>query len=298
MIHSRAMRADLLLLLCAFIWGFGFVAQRIGMQYIGPYAFNGLRFLLGAVSLLPLIWWLNRGRPRSGDRRTLLWGGLAAGALLFTGASLQQVGLVYTTAGKAGFITGLYIVIVPLLGLLWGQRTRRDTWFGGLLALVGLYLLSVTEDFSLAYGDLLELIGAFFWAGHVLVIGWLAPRCDVLALSFLQFLACGLLSLLVAAAIETTSATGVVDSAAAIAYAGLMSVGVAYTLQVLGQREAPVSHAAILLSLEALFAAVGGMLILDERMDARGVVGCALMLTGMLISQGLLNRRRTAAAAD
>ena len=295
MIHSRALRADLLLLLTAFIWGFGFVAQRIGMQHIGPFAFSGLRFLLGAASLLPLMWWLGRGRPRSGDRRTLLWGGLVAGAFLFIGASLQQVGLVYTTAGKAGFITGLYIVIVPLLGLLWGQRTRRDTWLGALLALIGLYLLSVSEDFTLAYGDLLELIGAFFWAGHVLVIGWLAPRCDVLALSFLQFLACGLLSLLVAAAIETTSVAAVLDSATAIAYAGVMSVGVAFTLQVLGQREAPASHAAILLSLEAFFAALGGMLILDESLGARGATGCALMLAGMLISQGLLGRRRGAA---
>ncbi len=295
MIHSRALRADLLLLLTAFIWGFGFVAQRIGMQHIGPFAFSGLRFLLGAASLLPLMWWLGRGRPRSGDRRTLLWGGLVAGAFLFIGASLQQVGLVYTTAGKAGFITGLYIVIVPLLGLLWGQRTRRDTWLGALLALIGLYLLSVSEDFTLAYGDLLELIGAFFWAGHVLVIGWLAPRCDVLALSFLQFLACGLLSLLVAAAIETTSVAAVLDSATAIAYAGVMSVGVAFTLQVLGQREAPASHAAILLSLEAFFAALGGMLILDESLGARGAAGCALMLAGMLISQGLLGRRRGAA---
>lgn len=298
MIATRTLRSDGLLLLTAAIWGFAFVAQRVGMDHIGPFAFNGIRFLLGAASLAPVIWWLGRGGAvRDSDPRVLWWGGLLAGVFLFLGASLQQVGLVYTTAGKAGFITGLYIIIVPIIGLAFGQKTGGHTWFGGLLALVGLYLLSINEDFSLAYGDLLELIGALFWAAHLLVIGWLSPRCDALKLSCVQFVACGLASLAVAGVFEDNSLVGVQDAWLALAYAGLMSVGVAYTLQVVAQREAPASHAAIILSLEAVFAVIGGVWLLGEEMGLRGLIGCALMLAGMLLSQRIGLRRTPAPAA-
>lgn len=261
--ETRTVRADALLLLTATIWGFAFVAQRVGMDYVGPFAFNGVRFALGSLSLIPLLFVLDR-RPTQARRllppmatATLLRNGALAGLFLFAGASLQQVGLVYTTAGNAGFITGLYVVIVPIMGLALRQRTNTGTWLGAFLAAAGLYFLSVTAQFTIAWGDLLELIGAFFWAAHVLIIGWLSPRMDALKLAITQFAACSLLSLLTALAIETVTWEGLRLAMIPILYGGLGSVGVAYTLQVVAQKEAPPAHAAIFLSLEAVFAALG-----------------------------------------
>lgn len=175
---SKALKAEFSLLLASMIWGFACVAQRTGMEHVGSFTYNGVRFILGALALLPLLWLGRRSviSVRGGGWRPVLVGGLLAGLLLFAGASLQQVGLVHTTAVKAGFITGSYVVIVPLLGLLWGQRTPWGTWVGTVLAAVGLLLLSVTESLTLAKGDGLVLAGAFFWAGHVLAIGWLSGR--------------------------------------------------------------------------------------------------------------------------
>ncbi len=287
-IHRYTLKSDVLLLFTAVIWGFAFVAQRVGMDYVGPFTFNGIRFALGSISLLPLLL-LSRNQelvliPISGRFAFAAGGGLA-GLALFTGASLQQIGLVYTTAGKAGFITGLYVVIVPLLGLIWRQRPGTGTWAGAILAAVGLYLLSVTEEFTIAFGDLLELAGAFFWAGHVLIIGWLSPRIHPIQLAFFQYAACSALSLTAAALMEEISASGIYQAGVPILYGGLMSVGIAYTLQVIAQRDAHPAHAAILLSLEAVFAALGGWLLLGETLSVRGVIGCALMLSGMLLSQ-------------
>ena len=285
------LKSDSLLLLTAAIWGTAFVAQRVGMDHVGPFTFNGLRFALGALSLLPLLYATrNRKlippaiRPQAG-RKTMVLGGGLAGLALFLGASLQQVGLVYTTAGKAGFITGLYVVIVPLLGLFWKQRPGFGTWLGAALAAWGLYYLSVTASFTLAFGDLLELIGAFFWAGHVLIVGWLSPRMDSLKLAFFQFAVCSLLSLITAVFTESLALPPILAAAVPICYGGLVSIGIAYTLQVVAQKEAKPAHAAILLSLEAVFAALGGWVILGETLSPRGLLGCGLMLLGMLLSQ-------------
>ncbi len=285
--QERAVKSDALLLLTAAIWGFAFVAQRVGMDYVGPFTFNGVRFALGSLSLLPLIILGNRPRTEAANPTggSLLWGGLLAGAALFLGASLQQVGLVYTTAGNAGFITGLYVVIVPLMGYFLGQRPSAGTWLGALMAAVGLYLLSVTDQFTIAFGDLLELLGALFWAGHVLLIGWLSPRLDALKLSAVQFAVCAALSLLTAVVAETITAQGLLQAALPILYGGLFSVGIAYTLQVVAQRRAHPAHTAIILSLEGVFAALGGWLLLGETLSARGLLGCAFMLAGMLLSQ-------------
>ena len=288
---SPTLKSDALLLLTATIWGFAFVAQRVGMDFVGPFAFNGIRFALGSLVLVPFI--LKQGQKPAdlaglgGDSGplTIFWGGGLAGIILFAGASLQQVGLVYTTAGNAGFITGLYVVIVPILGLFFRQQPNTGTWIGVLLAAVGLYLLSITDRFSIAFGDLLELIGAFFWAGHVLLIGWLSPRMNSLKLALAQFAACSFFSLLTAALFETTTLRGVAQATVPILYGGVLSVGVAYTLQVVAQRNAHPAHASILLSLEAVFAAIGGWIILGERLTARGFLGCGLMLAGMLLSQ-------------
>lgn len=295
--ETRNIRADLTLLLVAAIWGLAFVAQRLGMDHLGPFGFNGCRFLLGAVSLLPLLLIF---RPKAGATapRALLRGGITAGMILFLGASLQQAGLLWTTAGNAGFITGLYIIIVPLLGLLMGHITRLNTWLGGLLAVIGLYFLTVETDsgasFTINRGDLLVLGSAFFWAAHVVVIGRLASQLDNLRLAIIQFFVCALLSFIVALLFEqdTLTLSSITQAWQPIAYAGLLSVGVAYTLQVVAQRHAPASHAAIIMSLEAVFAALGGWWLLEEDFSNRALIGCALMLAGMIMSQLNLFRRK------
>jgi drug/metabolite transporter (DMT)-like permease len=259
------------------------------METMGPFLFTGVRFLIGVVVLLPVIWFLSK-KPQQTHKaevstKKLIYAGTVAGLLLFGGISCQQVGLQYTTAGKAGFITGLYIFFVPLIGLFLGQKTGSGTWLGATIALFGLYLLSIKEDFSIAEGDLLQLICAVFFAAHVLVIGYLAKRMDTLKLSLVQYLVCGFISLFIAIAIEMISWDMIVATAIPLLYAGVMSTGIAYTLQVVAQQHAHSSHAAIILSLEGAFAVLGGWLLLDEHLPARGLLGCALMLTGMFLSQ-------------
>lgn len=287
--HYRVYKADLLLVITAVIWGGAFVAQRVGMDYVGPLTFNGVRFALGALALFPLALRGDRISPNSpfarfSNDKAILGGGLA-GLLLFAGATLQQVGLIYTTAGKAGFITGLYVVIVPLMGMVWRQWPGGGGWTGAIMAALGLYFLSVTEELTLAPGDAWELAGAFMWAAHVLVLGWLSPRVDVFKLACTQYLVCSCLSLAVAGFSETITVDGLRQAAIPILYGGVMSVGVAYTLQVVAQRVAPPTHAAIILSLEAVFAALAGWIILGEVLTSRGLIGCGLMLGGMLMAQ-------------
>jgi len=304
--HKKTLKSDLLLVLIAAIWGFGFVAQRRGLEAVGPFTFNGVRFALGSLSLLPLVAIGNRRRNRvpgllpKGGTKSLLWGGGLAGAALFLGASLQQVGMVTTTAGNAGFITGLYVVIVPMLGLFWGHRPTLGTWLGAVLAAYGLFLLSVTSHFTIGFGDLLELVGAFFWAGHVLLIGWLSPRLDSLKLSSLQFAVCSLLSLITALFTEPITLAGILQAGPAILYGGLISVGFAYTLQVVAQRDGNPAHTAVILSAEGVFAAFGGWLILGEMLTPRAFLGCGLMLSGILLSELwslVFSYRRGASAA-
>jgi drug/metabolite transporter (DMT)-like permease len=293
---TQTLKFDALILLTSAIWGFAFVAQRVGMDYVGPFLFNGVRFALGSLVLLPLI--LKNGIhgnasadniPRT-NTKTLVFGGGLLGITVFAAASLQQVGLVYTTAGNAGFITGLYVVIVPILGLFWGQHPNAGTWIGAFLAAIGLYFLSVTRDLTISYGDLLELIGAFLWAVQILIVGWLSPKTDSLKLAFIEFLACSFLSLITAFIKEEILLRGLIQATIPILYGGVLSVGVAYTLQVVAQKNAHPAHAAIIFSMESVFAAFGGWLLLDETITSRGLAGCTLMLSGMLISQlyGLL----------
>ena len=290
------LKSDALILLASAIWGFAFVAQRIGMDYVGPFTFNGVRFALGSLVLLPLIMrngiWKNASKKNtfSGGTKTLIFGGGLLGIILFSAASFQQVGLVYTTAGNAGFITGLYVVIVPTLGLFWGQHPNAGTWIGALLAAVGLYFLSVTEELTMSFGDMLELFGAFLWAVQILIVGWLSPKTDPIKLAITEFSTCSLLSLFTAFIFEEIVLNNLLQAALPILYGGVLSVGVAYTLQVVAQQNAHPAHAAILFSLESVFAAFGGWLILNETIGPRGLIGCMLMLSGMLLSQlcGLL----------
>lgn len=279
-------KANLLLLLTAAIWGLAFVAQRVGMEHVGPFAFNGVRFMLGALSLLPLLFYFRLDSQNLAQRlKRPLVPGILTGTVLFIAASLQQIGLITTTAGKTAFITSLYIVLVPLAGLFLGQRNGWGTWIGSLLAVAGLYLLSIHESMSIQSGDMLVLIGALFWTIHILIIGYYSVRVDVLKLSFIQFLTCSLLSMAVALAREPIILSSLWAAAIPILYGGLFSVGIAYTLQVVGQKYAQPAHAAIILSLEAVFAVIGGFLLLGEQMEIREIMGCLLMLSGMLVSQ-------------
>jgi len=329
--ETRTFKDDALLLLTAAIWGFAFVAQRAGMEHVEPFTYNGIRFALGSLSLLPLI--VLGGRRSRGNRtggipakrqaregdapepdvselnvpergvssperggRVWLYG-LVCGTVLFAAASLQQVGIVYTTAGKAGFITGLYVVLVPLSGLLWRQKAGWSRWVGAGLALAGLYLLSITRGFNISRGDFLVLLSALFFTAHVQLIGWFSPKTDSLVLSGIQFGACSIFSLVVAIAAESIDPRSVLQAAVPILYGGVCSVGIAYTLQVVVQKTAHPAHAAIILSLEGAFAVLGGWLILGEILSARGLVGCMLMLSGMIFSQTSLLRNPAAANA-
>ena len=288
---NKAMQANLMMLLAASIWGFAFVAQRVGMETMGPHWFNSLRFFIGVVALTPVVIWMDRTQAKSSiegpksSTKSLLMGGAVAGLLLFIGATFQQVGLQYTTAGKAGFITGMYIFFVPLIGLFFRMKTGLGTWLGAAIALWGLYLLSINEDFTLSKGDTLQLICAVAFAGHVLMIGYLASRMDTVKLSLVQFFVAGLLAMILALYFEQLTWGMIKSTAVPLLFAGVMSTGIAYTLQTIAQQHAHPSHAAIILSSEGVFAVIGGFLLLNEVLPAQGLLGCGLILAGMLMSQ-------------
>ncbi|BAN50225.1 DMT family transporter [Metapseudomonas resinovorans] len=283
--RSQALRADLLMLITAAIWGAAFVAQRLGMDAIGPFLYTGLRFALGAIILLPLLLILPRPAVKQPLNRGMLLGGLLMGLALSLGINLQQVGLMFTTVTNSGFITGLYVIIVPLLGLFLGHRTGMGTWLGACLAVVGMFLLSVGDGFHVASGDWLQLAGACVWGVHVLLVGFFASRYDPIRLAILQFIVCAVLSLVLAVIFEEIKLDAILQAGPAILYGGVIAVAIGYTLQVVAQRHAIASHAAIILSLEAVFAAIAGALMLDESLHARGYLGCALMFVGMLVAQ-------------
>ena len=286
---SPKLRSDLILLLAAIIWGFAFVAQRVGMEFVGPFTFNGVRFTLGTLVLVPFLFFGKKFTLKDPllviSKRKIFLGVIGTGILLFIGVSLQQVGLKTTTAGKAGFITGLYVVFVPIVGIFLGHRTNLYTWLGVLLSATGLYLLSIQSGFRMEHGDLLVLGCAVVFTFHVLLIGWLSPRMNSFHLATGQFAICALLNLIVAFSIESVDAGKIMDAAVPILYGGIISVGIAYTLQVIAQKEAHPAYASIILSMEAVFAALGGWMILHESLSQRSLAGCFLMLAGMVIAQ-------------
>ncbi|MGB1272548.1 MAG: DMT family transporter, partial [Endozoicomonas sp.] len=287
--------ADILLLMVAAIWGVAFTAQIKGMDHLGPFLFNACRFALGFLSLLPVYFFLERRSKRNiqqssqskkaYDRRLLRVWGPVTGVVLLMASSLQQVGLLYTTAGNSGFITGFYIILVPVLGMALGHATRPATWLGGAIALSGLYFLTVKEGMSFNRGDVLTLGSAVMYAIQILLIGWLSRRVHPLQLSLQQFLMTAVCSLVVALIYESIYIEAIINSLVPLLYTGVLSTSVAFTIQVIAQRDASSSHAAIIMSLEAVFAVLGGWLILDEQLEPGGILGCGLMMMGMLLSQ-------------
>lgn len=282
-----------MLLLTAFIWGTAFVAQSVGMDHLGPFSFNGIRCLIGAVALLPCIWFLNRmnkdpetdcsEKEKSG--KDLITGGVACGVLLFTASSLQQAGIQYTTAGKAGFITAFYIVIVPVLGIFLHKKIQWKVWMAVLLALVGLYFLCITESFFVGKGDVLVFLCALVFSVHILVIDHFSPKVDGVKMSCIQFFVSGILSLPFMFVLETPRLVAVAAAWMPLLYAGVLSCGVAYTLQILGQKNVNPAVASLILSLESCFSVLAGWIILGERLSFRESLGCILMFLAIILAQ-------------
>ncbi len=291
-LKHRELRGEIFLTITALIWGTSFVAQKVSMDYIGPFTFGASRFILGALVLLPVALVMRGSETRRHAPRSTLIGGVACGLALFVAASLQQVGIVHTTAGKAGFITTLYIILVPLFGYFLHKRVRSLVWMGVALAVVGLYLLTIKEGFTIQNGDLIVLIGAIFWALHILIIDHFAPMVDGLTMSLIQFLVTGLLSAGAALITETPSIAAIVSGALPILYTAIVVVGVAYTFQIIGQKNTDPTIASIILSMESVFAVISGTLLLGEVMSAKEIAGCILMFTAVIMTQ--LPQRDTA----
>ncbi len=286
---SKTTRSYLLLVLCSALWGFAFVAQRMGAEHLGAWSFNAARGLLGVLALLPLIGFLDARAGLSPHQRLQAWKAVIApgafiGAMFFGGQSLQQLGVEQTTAGNAAFVTGLYMVLVPIAGRLFGHRNSTFTWVGIALAVPGLFLLTWTGA-GIGMGDLLCLIGTGFWTFHILGIGHTAQHVDPIRLSVAQFVVLTSASAAVALVVEPAPFSGLLPAAGAVLFAGVLSTGVGFTLQILGQRHARASIAAMIMSLEAMWGAVGGALLLGERFTAHGLMGAALMLAGILVAQ-------------
>lgn len=280
-----------MLLLTAFIWGTAFVAQSVGMDYLEPFTFNGVRCLIGAVALLPCIWFFNRGKEKENKvnaenaKRDLIKGGIACGILLFAASSLQQIGLVYTAAGKAGFITAFYIVLVPVFGIFLHKKIGWKVWTAVAIALVGLYFLCITEAFTIGVGDIYVFLCALIFSIHILVVDHYAPKVDGVKLSCIQFLVAGIISIPFMLILESPKMGKMLTSWFPLVYAGVFSCGIAYTLQILGQKNVNPAVASLILSLESCFSVLSGWVILGERLSARETIGCIMMFAAIILAQ-------------
>lgn len=295
--RKTQIRNSLLLLLTAVIWGVAFVAQSVGMDYVGAFTFNCVRSIIGGLVLIPCIIFLkNLKSKESGEKMPLkeslhvmrveVIGGICCGTALFAASNFQQFGISYTTVGKAGFITALYVVIVPILGLFFRKKVSFVVWISVVLSVIGLYLLCMTENsFALSFGDLLVLICAVLFSIHILVIDYFSPKGDGVVMSCIQFLVCGLLSGVMMLLFETPDLSSILAAKVPILYAGVMSCGVAYTLQIVGQKDMNPTVASLILCLESVVSALAGWLILHEALSARELAGCFLMFFAIVLAQ-------------
>ena len=308
---SKKMRGNLMLMLTAFIWGSSFVAQKSGMDLIGPLAFNGIRTLIGGIVLIPAIMFLKNWKvkkalqavetaaevseeDRKKENRLLIIGGMCCGIALLVASNLQQIGIFYTTAGKAGFITALYVVLVPICGLFIGKKVRPVIWLCVLASAVGLYLLCMPAEGGFGHinkGDLLIMLCALCFTGHILVIDYFSPKVDGVKLSCMQFFVAGILSIILmfpldpALGFDLPSFSTLIDSWLPVLYAGVLSCGVAYTLQIVAQADTDPTVASMILCLESVFAVIAGMIILGESMSLREIAGCLIMFAAIVVSQ-------------
>ena len=287
--------ATICLFLTSLIWGISFVAQVVGMEYMRPFTFNGVTFFIGVAALVPVIRIFDRKKLAGKERKKLWIYGIVCGLILFAASNLQQFGVEMTgSAGKSGFITGLYIIIVPIAGIFMKRPAGLLTWIGAVLALAGMYFLTVTNGFgSIMTGDWLLFIGAFFWAAHIIVIDRFAPQVSSLKLSQTQFFICGTLCMICALFFETIVPAGILLGIIPLLYRGIGSIGVAYTLQIFGQRHVAPAKASVIFSLESVFSVVGGAILISEVMTGRAYFGCALIFCGILLSQIRLKSVKT-----
>lgn len=287
--NLKKFKSIILLVITAVIWGLAFVAQEVGAEYVGTFTFNGIRFFLGALSLIPVILLFEREKPDKAKFKKLAIASLTAGTVLFAASALQQYGVeLGTPAGKAGFITGLYTVIVPIMSLIvFRRRTNIYIWIGAVLAVCGLLLLNLDDKFTFTFGagELSLFIGAIVWAVHILVIDKFVEEISPLKFSMGQFIVCSVESIICALMFEDISLGGIKMAAVPILYGGLMSVGVAYTCQALGQKDSDPTAAAIVLSMESVFSVIGGIVILNAHMELQGYIGCALIFGGIVLAQ-------------
>lgn len=290
---NKRLRGNILLLITAIIWGTAFVAQSEGMRYVEPFTYNAMRTLLGGIVLIPVIALFRRQKTppdengsSADSRKTTVIGGIVCGVFLFIASSFQQWGIVETTAGKAGFITALYVTIVPLIELVLYRRSSLKVWFCVFLALAGFYLLCIKEGFTIGRGDLLVLCGAFFYAGHIMVIDYFNEKnTDGMKMSCIQFFTAGILMTVCMFLFENPQVEAIFDAKYTILYAGIMSSGAAYTLQILGQRDTDPTSATLIMSLESVFAALSGWIILSEALSLKELSGCILVFIAVILTQ-------------
>lgn len=306
---SKQVRNSILLLLTAFIWGVAFVAQSEGGDAVGPYTFNCIRSIIGGCVLIPVIFIIKKITTRGNENKSinienkpkenkkiLIIGGILCGSALFMGSTLQQLGLYYgTTAGKAGFLTACYILLVPILGLFLKKKCGFNIWIGVFLSLIGLYLLCIDESFSLAFGDILVLCSAMAFSMHILLVDYFSPKVNGVKMSCIQFFTCGLIGVVPTVFVEMGTSTADISSWIAalgslsawipILYAGVLSCGVAYTLQIIGQDGLNPTIASLLMSLESVFAVLAGWILLGQNMSIKEVSGCVLIFAAIILAQ-------------
>ena len=286
---KEQIKGSLLLFLAAIIWGVAFVAQSVGMDYVGPFTFNCVRTLIGGIVLIPCIVFLNRGKVKKKtnftEKKRLLLGGICCGVALATGSTLQQFGIMYTTVGKAGFITAFYIIIVPILGLFLGKKCGLSVWISVVIALAGLYFLCIMDGFSIGKGDIYVFLGAIAFSIHILVIDHFTQFNDGVKMSCIQFFVCGILCFVPMMLFEHPEISVILLAWKPILYAGVMSCGVAYTLQIVGQKNMNPTVASLILSLESVTSVIAGFLVLHQNLSHRELIGCGLMFIAIVLAQ-------------
>ena len=291
------------LLLTAFIWGVAFVAQSVGMDYIGPFTFNCVRSIIGGIVLIPLILFMKKTRmgkntlenrekdeeeeqqTKGGYQKNTILGGICCGFLLAVASSFQQFGIMHTSVGKAGFITALYIVIVPVLGVFMKKKVALIVWVSSVIAIVGFYMLSISGQVSINKGDILVLICAVLFSLHILAIDYFSPKGDAVTISCIQFLTSGIICGICMLLFERPQVTDILAAYVPILYAGVMSCGIAYTLQIVAQKNMDPTVASLILSLESVFSALAGWLILGQRLSVKELMGCGLVFVAVLLAQ-------------
>lgn len=295
---AKHVRANALLLLTAALWGFAFAAQRVGAGLMGPFTFTAIRFALGVLVLLPIIWVVSARRRVSWERRRGYWKaallpGVVTGTVLTVAMNLQQTALIWVPAGTAAFITGLYMVFVPVIAAFRGHRSALSTVVGVVSSVIGLYLISGTNGFGLGLGEIMLVASAVIWAVHILLVESFSAKLSTLRFAAVQFITCSVFSAVIALFAEPTPFTGIAEAWWPLVYGGVFSVGVAFTLQVVAQRDALAAHAALILAMESVFGALGGAIFLSESMTLRGYLGAALMVIGMVVAQlGIVRAQR------